>query len=305
MKKILLFAVAALTLASCQEGRMKPSLKTDIDTISYEVGMANSNYVYNQLQQAGLDSTYIDEFIKGMKEGTMGASDKKKLARYIGIMFGTQSSMQIEGIENQMFGSDSTQTLSRKNYIAGIVNGVHNRSNMSLKGKPLTPQMAAEDVGPRINAVRANLYSDNRKAGEKFLAQNAKKPGVKTLPNGVQYKVLSEGSGEKPQANSQVKVFYEGKLVDGKIFDSNYTQKEPMACVPSQMIPGFGFALQQMPVGSEWEIYIPYQQGYGDQGTGPIEPCSALIFRVKLVSIDKNVKPQMPMGQPQVVEMPN
>ena len=109
---------------------------------------------------------------------------------------------------------------------------------------------------------------------------------MKTLPNGVQYKVLTEGTGEKPKADSQVKIFYEGRLVDGTVFDSNYTQGEPMPCVPAQMISGFGAALQQMPVGSEWEIYIPYQQAYGEQSTGPIQPCSALIFKVKLVSIE-------------------
>lgn len=296
--------MAALTLASCQEGRMKPSLSNNIDTISYEVGMANSAYVENVLQQGGLDSTYLKEFIAGMKEGTLGSADKKKMARYLGIMFGMQSNSQLEGMERQIFGNDSTQTLSRRNYLAGVVNGAYRRSNMSINGMPVTPEIAGNDVNGRINAERAKMFESNKKAGESFLAANAKKPDVKTFPNGVQYKVLTPGNGEKPKADSQVKIFYEGRLVDGTVFDSNYTQGEPMPCVPGQMIPGFGYALQQMTVGSEWEIYIPYQQAYGEQSTGPIQPCSALIFKVKLVSIDKDAQPQM-MGQPQVVEMPN
>ncbi len=304
MKKILLFAVAALTLASCQEGRMKPSLKTEIDTVSYEIGMVNSAYIESVLQQNGVDSIYIKEFIAGVKEGIMGASDKKKAARYAGIMFGMQSDTQLQGMEQQIFGNDSTQTFNRKNYLAGIVNGINKRSNLKINGQPINPETAGEDANSHLQKLRAKQFEENKKAGMKFLAENAKKPGVKTLPNGVQYKVLTEGTGEKPKADSQVKIFYEGKLIDGTVFDSNYTQDEPMACVPAQMIPGFGSALQQMPVGSEWEIYIPYQLAYGEQGTGPIQPCSALIFKVKVVSVEKAAQPQM-MGQPQVVEMPN
>lgn len=304
MKKILFFAMALLMLASCQKGSMKPNLKTEVDTISYEVGMANSAYIGNVLQQNGVDSTYIEEFIDGVKEGIMGASDKKKMARYVGIMFGMQSDMQLQGMEQQIFGNDSTQTFNRKNYLAGIINGINKRSNLKVNGQPVSPETAGEDANNHIQKLRAKQFEENKKAGIKFLNENAKKAGVKTLPNGVQYKVLTEGTGEKPKADSQVKIFYEGRLVDGTVFDSNYTQGEPMPCVPAQMISGFGAALQQMPVGSEWEIYIPYQQAYGEQSTGPIQPCSALIFKVKLVSIEKDAQPQM-MGQPQVVEMPN
>lgn len=286
MKKILFFAMALLMLASCQKGSMKPNLKTEVDTISYEVGMANSAYIGNVLQQNGVDSTYIEEFIDGVKEGIMGASDKKKMARYVGIMFGMQSDMQLQGMEQQIFGNDSTQTFNRKNYLAGIINGINKRSNLKVNGQPVSPETAGEDANNHIQKLRAKQFEENKKAGIKFLNENAKKAGVKTLPNGVQYKVLTEGTGEKPKADSQVKIFYEGRLVDGTVFDSNYTQGEPMPCVPAQMISGFGAALQQMPVGSEWEIYIPYQQAYGEQSTGPIQPCSALIFKVKLVSIE-------------------
>lgn len=286
MKKILFFAMALLMLASCQKGSMKPNLKTEVDTISYEVGMANSAYIGNVLQQNGVDSTYIEEFIDGVKEGIMGASDKKKMARYVGIMFGMQSDMQLQGMEQQIFGNDSTQTFNRKNYLAGIINGINKRSNLKVNGQPVSPETAGEDANNHIQKLRAKQFEENKKAGIKFLNENAKKAGVKTLPNGVQYKVLTEGAGEKPKADSQVKIFYEGRLVDGTVFDSNYTQGEPMPCVPAQMISGFGAALQQMPVGSEWEIYIPYQQAYGEQSTGPIQPCSALIFKVKLVSIE-------------------
>lgn len=287
MKKLLIIAaVATATLSSCQEGRMKPVLDNEVDTLSYEIGLANSNYVEGSLQQAELDSAYVEEFLAGVKEGTLGAQDKKKLARYMGIMFGVQSNMQLENLERQLFGNDSTARVSRRNYLAGIVNGVHHRSNLSVGGVVIDPQTAAMDVQGRIASVRARQFASNRKAGEEFLAQNAKAEGVQTLPGGVQYKVLVEGTGAKPTADTQCQVFYEGKLIDGTVFDSNYGQEQPMPCVPAQMIPGFGQALQEMAVGSEWEIYIPADLAYGDREMGGvIMPGSALVFKVKLVSV--------------------
>ena len=286
MKKILLLAAVAVALTGCKKGSMKPSLSNDIDTISYEVGMANSMYANDYLQQAGIDSTFTEEFLSGVKEGVLGAQDKKKLARYIGIMFGVQSNMQLEGMEHQIFGEDSTMTISRRNYLAGIINGLNHKSNLTINGMPIDPQTAGNDVQGRISSIRAKLFEANKKAGEQFLAENAKKEGVQKLANGVQYKVLTEGKGAKPASDNQVMVFYEGRLIDGTIFDSNYDQPQPMACVPNQMIPGFGEALQQMPVGSEWEIYIPADKAYGEREMQTIKPNSVLIFKVKLVSIE-------------------
>ena len=209
-----------------------------------------------------------------------------KLARYLGIMFGVQSNMQLEGMEHQIFGEDSTMTISRRNYLAGIINGLNHKSNLAINGMPIDPQTAGNDVQGRISSIRAKLFEANKKAGEQFLAENAKKEGVQKLANGVQYKVLTEGKGAKPASDNQVMVFYEGRLIDGTIFDSNYDQPQPMACVPNQMIPGFGEALQQMPVGSEWEIYIPADKAYGEREMQTIKPNSVLIFKVKLVSIE-------------------
>lgn len=289
MKKLSIIAImAAATLCSCQKGAMKPALGDEVDTLSYEVGMANSNYAENYLQQADLDSTYIEEFLAGVKEGTMGAQDKKKLARYLGVMFGVQSNMQIQAMEKQLFGNDSTQHISRRNYIAGMVNALHHRSNLAINGMPLDAQSAAMDVQGRIQKVRQRQFEANRQKGVEFLKQNATAEGVTTLESGVQYKVLTAGTGtEKPAADSRVLVFYEGRTVDGVVFDGNFDQGQPMPCVPGQMIKGFGEALTQMTVGSEWEIYIPADLAYGDRDMGEvIQPGSALIFKVKLVGID-------------------
>ena len=112
---------------------------------------------------------------------------------------------------------------------------------------------------------------------------------MKTLPGSkVQYKVIKEGTGEKPQATSKVKVNYEGKLVDGTVFDSSYKRNKPAVFECNRVIPGWTQALTNMPVGSTWEIYIPYELGYGIRGAGEkIPPFSTLIFKVELLSIEK------------------
>lgn len=300
MKKLLIFAaVAGATLCSCQKGAMKPSLKDNADTIAYEVGLANSGYVSNVMQQSGIDSVYLEEFLAGVKEGTLNAEDKKKVAHYLGVMFGLQNDMQLQGIDHQIYGNDSTKHLSRRNVLAGIINGAHNRSNLAINGKPIDAAAAQMDVQGRIEALHAKQFEAYKKECAKFLAENAKKQGVKTLPSGVQYRVLTEGTGEKPTADQRVNIFYEGKLVDGTLFDSNYDQDQPMPVMASQMIPGFKEALTAMPVGSEWEIVIPAELAYGDREMGQIKPGSVLVFKVKLVSVAAG-QPAAPQLQPQI-----
>lgn len=132
---------------------------------------------------------------------------------------------------------------------------------------------------------REAVYMDNKKAGEEFIKDNAKKDGIITLPSGLQYKVIKEGSGKKASETSKVRVYYEGKLIDGTtIFDSNLDY-EPTTFRVNQVISGLGEALTKMPEGSEWEIYIPQELGYGENEMDNIKPYSALIFRIKLIKV--------------------
>jgi FKBP-type peptidyl-prolyl cis-trans isomerase len=130
------------------------------------------------------------------------------------------------------------------------------------------------------------LYGGNKEAGEKYLAENAKKEGVKVLPSGVQYKVIKEGSGEIPKDSSIVVVHYEGKTIDGQVFDSSY-DKEPVTFPANRVIKGWTEALVHMPVGSIWEVCIPQELAYGERSTGQLKPFSALIFKIELISIKK------------------
>lgn len=153
-----------------------------------------------------------------------------------------------------------------------------------------TPEMATSEAQQVLNTYFTSLQEEQFKAfkeeGEKFLAENAKKEGVVTLPSGLQYKVVTEGTGVKPTATQQVKCHYEGTLVNGAKFDSSYDRNEPAVFPVNGVIQGWVEALQLMPAGSKWELYIPYNLAYGERGAGQsIPPYSALVFTVELLEV--------------------
>src|SRR3954468_13337825 len=135
---------------------------------------------------------------------------------------------------------------------------------------------------------QAEVGEKNKKDGEAFLAENKKKPGVKTLPSGLQYQVLKEGKGPKPKATDTVKAHYKGTLINGTEFDSSEKRGEPATFPLTNVIPGWTEALQLMPVGSKWRLFIPAELGYGERGAGNlIGPNSTLIFDVELLGVEK------------------
>jgi len=279
-------AIAVATLMSCNGNNPKPSLKTDVDTLSYAIGMAQSQGLKDYLANAkGVDTTYMAEFIQGVTDGTNAADDKKKTAYLAGVEIGQQiANNMVKGLNYQLFGDDSTQTVSLNNFMAGFVTAVTGK-----EGK-MTVQEADSIAQTLFESIKAKQmekkYGENRSAGEAFLADNAKKEGVKTLPCGVQYKVLKEGTGAMPADTSTVVVNYEGKLIDGTVFDaSNRHGDKPAEFQVGRVIKGWQEALKAMPAGSEWEIYIPQELAYGAQQSGQIPPFSTLIFKVELVAV--------------------
>lgn len=129
------------------------------------------------------------------------------------------------------------------------------------------------------------ISADNLKKGQAFLQQNSKQPGVITLPSGLQYKVIKKGTGPKPTASDTVVVNYEGRLIDGKVFDSSYQRGQPASFPVNQVVKGWQDALVMMPVGSEWELYLPPDLAYGDADIPNIGPNQVLIFKINLISI--------------------
>ena len=291
MKKFTFAAVAAvcavMMYASCGNGAPKASLRSDVDTVSYAIGMAQTQGLKDYLVgRLGVDTTYMDEFIKGLNEGANAGDDKKKAAYYAGIQIGQQISNQmVKGINHELFGDDSTKTISLKNFMAGFISGT------TGKGGLMTVDSAQQVAQEMMRAIKAkNLekeFGPNKKAGEDFLKENAKKEDVKTLESGVQYKVIKEGTGILPKDTSRVKVHYEGRTLDGKVFDSSYKRGQPTDFRANQVIKGWTDALVHMPAGSIWEVYIPQELAYGERQQGAdIKPFSMLIFKIELIEVD-------------------
>jgi FKBP-type peptidyl-prolyl cis-trans isomerase FklB len=166
------------------------------------------------------------------------------------------------------------------------------------------------DLRKHAQEVREAEAAKNSKDGEEFLTANKAKPGVVTLPSGLQYKVISEGSGPKPTLSDVVVCNYKGRLVDGTEFDSSYKRGKPATFPVGQVIKGWTEALQLMPVGSKWELAIPPSLAYGDRGTtgGPIGPNATLLFEVELLSIQpktENKPPVPPVTSPNPQGTPN
>jgi len=152
-------------------------------------------------------------------------------------------------------------------------------------GETFGQKMQAKQIAKMMAEAKTNLES-----GQKFLAENAKKPGVQTTASGLQYQVITEGKGPKPKPEDVVRVHYKGALLDGKTFDSSIERGQPVVFPLNQVVPGWQEGLQLMPVGSKYKLWIPGNLGYGDKGTpgGPIPPNATLVFDVELIDIVKN-----------------
>lgn len=275
-------AVSAATMVSCNGGG-NANLKDEVDSLAYNLGVAQSSGLKQYMtMQLGVDTTYMDEFIKGMKEGAVNESDPKKEAYMQGLQVGKQIQQMAKGLSNEVFAGDTTQTVNVQAILSGVVAG--------LKG---TEAQSAEEAYAQFNAKlepirEANtvkLYAENKAAGEKYLAENAKKEGVTVTKSGLQYKVLVAGDGALPTDTSTVQVNYEGKLIDGTVFDSSYQRNQPFSVDLSmpRVISGWVEVLKLMPAGSKWEVTIPQELAYGKQNMGQIKPFSTLIFTIEVL----------------------
>ncbi len=286
MKKIMTMAaavaMAAMTMVSC-DGDNKADLKDGVDSLAYDLGVFQSEGLKQYMAQLGVDSAYYDDFIKGMKEGAVNEADPKKEAYLNGLAVGKDIQSMAKNLGRQVYGEDTTKTVNVKTVIAGFIAG--------LKGTDgRTAEQAYTDFDKKLEPIReAQLlkdFGDNKAAGEKYLAENKKKEGVKVTKSGLQYKVLVEGTGALPTDTSQIQVNYEGKLIDGTVFDSSYERNMPFTVdmsMPQRVIKGWTEVLKMMPAGSKWEVTIPQELAYGAQNQGPIKPFSTLIFTIEVL----------------------
>ncbi len=301
-KIILATAVAATALFSACGGNHgpKPAFNNEVDTLSYELGMANGVSEAELKQylgdpRTGSDTAYVAEFMEGLQDALAAAKDKKKAAYYAGLQVGSQMRSSITQIETQVFAGDSTQKLNMKNFISGFKATVNGKfTALVIDSVPVNRQSAMMDVNTRIRKMAAaameKQYADEKKASEEYIAAKAKEEGIQQLPGGTLYKVITEGKGEPAKPGQKINVIYEGKLMDGTVFDSSSKHPGPdgasVAMYIGQSIPGFDNALKAMPAGSTWEIHIPYDQAYNEHGSGQIPPFAAISFTITVSSIE-------------------
>ena len=256
------------------------------DSVSYAAGMSVTNGLIPYLvQQQDVDTAYIEDFVKGFQMVINGGSDPKITAYAAGMDIAKQ-------VKNRML-PDMTKefTDTPDSIVAALL--YRGFTDALLKDSSIFKLEVAEQYFKdkqvfNKSAKEEKLYGANRDAGRKFLEENAKKEGVITLPSGLQYKVLVKGDGPLPTINDKVQVNYEGRLIDGTVFDASAKHNDkPIEFRPSQVIKGWQEALTMMPVGSKWQLFIPYNLAYGERESGQIKPFSALIFDVELVGIVK------------------
>ena len=248
-KLIITLALAIMAGASFSEAKAddktlarrdtKIELHNGIDSISYAMGIANSNGLDSFIKERyGVDQTNADNFIKGLTEGAYSAADKKKAAYFAGIQIGQQiAKTMISELNQELFGEDTTKTISLETFMAGFISGY------TGKGALMTEEEALTITQEKIEEIKIQeglkQFAGNKAEGEKFLASNKNAAGVVCLPSGVQYKVIKQGTGALPADTATVKVHYEGRLIDGTVFDSSYERGESAELRVDEVIEGW------------------------------------------------------------------
>lgn len=225
----------------------------------------------------------LDSFIKGLNQ-SLNSTNENDVPYNTGLSVGTQLSRMVETYETSML--EPGQKFDRRVMVAAIAKSLKSNAPVMENAQAMVQKRAADkqeaDAKKQEEEMKVQ-FADKIAEGNKFLEENKAKEGVVALPSGLQYKIIKEGNGEKPKASDKVNVTYKGTLIDGTEFDSGTT-----SFGVEQVIKGWTEALQLMPVGSKWELYIPYDLGYGARQAGQhITPFSTLVFEVELLGIEK------------------
>ena len=252
------------------------------DTVSYIAGMAATDGLLPYLQQGfGVDAEHMADVIRGFEEAQTHIDDPAFKAYAAGMQIANKVNSSILPNMKQAF-EDSADSIRQAMFIKGFIAALQNDTTFFAQSE------ASKLYRQRAEQVVETRNAAYKKENEDWLKANAKKEGMQTTPSGLQYKVLVAGNGPKPKATDKVKVKYEGRMIDGTVFDSSYKrdpQTNSFRC--NEVIKGWTEALTMMPVGSKWEICIPQELAYGARQAGQIKPYSTLVFTVELLEIEK------------------
>jgi hypothetical protein len=262
----------------------QPTLKlvSPSDTVSYIAGMAATEGLLPYLQQSyGVDAEHMADVIRGFEEAQTHIDDPAFKAYAAGMQIANKVNSSI--LPNMKLAFEgSADSIRQAMFIKGFIAALQNDTMFFAQSE------ASKLYRQRAEQVVETRNAAYKKENEDWLKANAKKEGMQTTPSGLQYKVLVAGNGPKPKATDKVKVKYEGRMIDGTVFDSSYKrdpQTNSFRC--NEVIKGWTEALTMMPVGSKWEICIPQELAYGARQAGQIKPYSTLVFTVELLEIEK------------------
>lgn len=252
------------------------------DTVSYIAGMAATDGLLPYLQQSfGVDAEHMADVLRGFEEAQAHTDDPAFKAYAAGMQIASMVNSRILPNMKQAF-EGSADSIRQAMFIKGFIAALQNDTTFFVQSE------ASKLYRQRAEQVVETRNAAYKKENEDWLKANAKKEGMQTTPSGLQYKVLVAGNGPKPKATDKVKVKYEGRMIDGTVFDSSYKrdpQTNSFRC--NEVIKGWTEALTMMPVGSKWEICIPQELAYGARQAGQIKPYSTLVFTVELLEIEK------------------
>ena len=254
------------------------------DSLSYTAGMSSTMGLVEYLLQQKVDTALMADFVRGFNETvSKNSNDPREKAYLMGVTIAQQlQERMLPGLEKELEGT--ADSLAASVFYKGFADALLQDTTF------FQMHDATSFFRGRMEAAKAakdeKLYGANREAGKQFLAANAKKDSVITLPSGLQYKVLKQGTGEVPTLSDKVMVNYEGRLIDGTVFDASKNHGDkPAEFRPTDVIKGWTEVLTMMPVGSKWQVFIPFELAYGSREAGQIKPYSALIFDIELVGI--------------------
>lgn len=299
MRKTIVIALALVASASfctVDAKKKKKEVKEDVpvvasveltnssDSVSYAAGMALTNGLLPYLkQQHGIDSAGITVFLEAFEKTISAGETPEAKACVAGVEIANQvRSRMLPGVSSEF--KDTPDSIEADLFYRGFADAVR-QDTTHFKQEAAEAYFQQKQQADK-KAKEEKLYGPNRRAGEEFLRENAKKDSIITTASGLQYKVLVKGDGVVPQISDKVQVRYEGRLIDGTVFDASAKHgDQPSEFQPDQVIKGWTEALTMMPVGSKWQLYIPQELAYGERNMGTIKPYSALIFDVELVGI--------------------
>ncbi len=257
----------------CPSTAADVDLKTELDSINYALGYFNGNMIISQFGEFDTDS--LDFFVAKFNEAVKSDCKYPSL-----VVIATNIANLLKNDVGLL--SDSTIPIKYDLIRQGFINGMKEDTVF------ITAEEANEYVKQTVNTIRLRASEPNRIAGEEFLAENGKRPEVKTTESGLQYEVLTRGKGKvHPAATDTVTVHYHGTLIDGTVFDSSVERGVPASFPLNGVIRGWTEGVQLMVVGDKFRFFIPYHLAYGEQDTGKIKPYSTLVFDVELLGINE------------------